>query len=233
MIKKILLAILLTLLPFKIDAQTYNLEDLNLNISFSDDWYVFTRQNIYGNTILKDSDLTEEYMENLFRLYDIYIDALPKDYNLEFFLRIKDVNYVNNLSNYNDDIVSEIALEVGKEVNSNDYTTYNNKYKYIVFPYQDGNFNILSYYTIVNRKGYTFSIQKNSEITEEDNQTMKTIIDSIDFKIEEQYKEESKTTHNIIDWSIVFKHALIGGIIGGIVGGIGQLFIKKINKKQK
>ena len=231
MIKKILFTLILILLPFKTSAQTYNLEDLNLSIAFDDDWYVFTRQNIYGNTILKDYGLTEKYMENLFRNYDIYIDALPKDFELEFFLRLKNVNNVNNLSNYSDDVVSEIALEVGKEVNTSNYTTYNNKYKYVVFTYQDKGFNILSYYTIVNRKGYTFSIQKPSEITEEDKQIMNNIIDSISFKIEEQYREESKTSHNIIDWNLVLKDALIGGIVGGIIGGTIGL-IKYLSKKK-
>ena len=65
--------------------------------------------------------------------------------------------------------------------------------------------------------------QKVNAYTDADKQEIKSIVDSISFKIDEAYEKE--ITKNKFDWTNVIIYAIIGGIIGGVVG--------LINKKKK
>ena len=109
---------------------------------------------------------------------------------------------MNNLSNYPDDVVKEVAKEISKLVSSEDYKVYNNgKTKYAVVKYYDeaSKYNILTYYTVVNAQGYTFQIQKQSDITQTDETNMKTIMDSATFNVLDKYKNESEDVQKELD----------------------------------
>lgn len=237
--KKILIIFLLfiMLIPIGVNAKTYRVNDLDLEITFSDDWYVFTRENLDDNSDLEYLGITKEYMETIFENAEAYIDAAPKDFSIEFFLRVRNVEDINNLNNYSDKDVEELAKEVAKLVETKEYTTYKNDYKYVITKYPDvlegKTYDIISYYTIVNGKGYTFTLQKESELTEEDETIMKNIIDTVSYDFNEGYEQEKEKIENeesgSFNWKIIGSPAVIGAFIGGIVG----LFINKTAKNKK
>lgn len=237
--KKIVIVFLLLimLIPFGVKAKTYELDNLDMEITFSDDWYVFTRDNLENNSDLDYLGVSKEYMETVFENAEAYIDAAPKDFSVEFFLRIRNAEDVNNLSNYSDEDVEELAKEVAKLVETKEYTTYKNDYKYVITRYPDvldgQTYNIISYYTIVNGKGYTFTLQKIGELTEEEETIMKNIIDTVSYDFDEGYEQEKEKLENegsnSINWKIIGSHAVIGAFIGGIAG----LIISKTSKNKK
>ena len=202
--KKILCILIgfMLFIPISIYGKTVDLSEVNLSIDFNDDWYVFTRHNLDGNKDLETLGVTKDYMENFFNENEAYIDASPKELGTDFILRIKPVEDMNNLSNYPDDVVKEVAKEISKLVSSEDYKVYNNgKTKYAVVKYYDeaSKYNILTYYTVVNAQGYTFQIQKQSDITQTDETNMKTIMDSATFNVLDKYKNESEDVQKELD----------------------------------
>lgn len=233
-----LLISLVLFIPVNIYGKTVDLSEVNLTIDFNDDWYVFTRYNLDGNKDLETLGVTKDYMENFFNENEAYIDASPKELGTDFILRIKSVEDMNNLSNYPDDIVKEVAKEVGKLVSSTDYKIYNSgKNKYAIVRYYDetSKYNVLAYYTVVNAQGYTFQIQKQSDITQTDETNMKTIMDSATFNVLDKYKNESedvqKELDNVGKKDFNIKNILIYTGVGALIGIIATVISTRNNKK--
>lgn len=233
-----LLISLVLFIPVNIYGKNVDLREINLTIDFNDDWYVFTRYNLDGNKDLETLGVTKDYMENFFNENEAYIDASPKELGTDFILRIKPVEDMNNLSNYPDDVVKEVAKEISKLVSSEDYKVYNNgKTKYAVVKYYDeaSKYNILTYYTVVNAQGYTFQIQKQSDITQTDETNMKTIMDSATFNVLDKYKNESedvqKELDNVGKKDFNIKNILIYVGVGALIGIIAIVILTRNNKK--
>ena len=238
--KKILCILIgfMLFIPISIYGKTVDLSEVNLSIDFNDDWYAFTRYNLDGNKDLETLGVTKAYMENFFNENEAYIDASPKELGTDFILRIKPVEDMNNLSNYPDNIVKEVAKEISKLVSSEDYKVYNNgKIKYAVVKYYDeaSKYNILTYYTVVNAQGYTFQIQKQSDITQTDETNMKTIMDSATFNVLDKYKNESedvqKELDNVGKKDFNIKNILIYAGVGALIGIIATVISTRNNKK--
>ncbi len=238
--KKILclLISLVLFIPVNIYGKTIDLSEINLTIDFNDDWYVFTRYNLEGNKDLETLGVTKDYMEKFFNENEAYIDASPKELGADFILRIKTVEEMNNLSNYPDDMVNEVAKEVGKLVSSTDYKIYNSgKNKYAVVKYYDeaSKYNILTYYTVVNAQGYTFQIQKQSDITQTDETNMKTIMYSATFNVLDKYKNESedvqKELDNVGKKDFNIKNILIYAGVGALIAIMATVISTRNNKK--
>lgn len=233
-----LLISLVLFIPVNIYGKNVDLSEINLTIDFNDDWYVFTRYNLDGNKDLETLGVTKDYMENFFNENEAYIDASPKELGTDFILRIKPVEDMNNLSNYPDDVVKEVAKEISKLVSSTDYKIYNSgKNKYAVVKYYDeaSKYNILTYYTVVNAQGYTFQIQKQSDITQTDETNMKTIMDSATFNVLDKYKNESedvqKELDNVGKKDFNIKNILIYAGVGALIGIIATVISTRNNKK--
>ena len=179
----ILLITIISLFPIIVIAKTYDMPDEKMHITFNDDWTVFTRENLENNTQLDDFNLTYDYMKRVFFNNDIYIDGIYQDKTLELFLRIKNVKDIDNIANYNDEKLENIANTLGEKANADKSYVFKNKYNYIVTEYKDGNYNILSYYTIINSKGYTYTIQTTNSITDKEKKIMKEIIETITYDV--------------------------------------------------
>ena len=211
--KKILCILIgfMLFIPISIYGKTVDLSEVNLSIDFNDDWYVFTRYNLDNN----------------------------KELGTDFILRIKPVEDMNNLSNYPDNIVKEVAKEISKLVSSEDYKVYNNgKTKYAIVRYYDetSKYNVLAYYTVVNAQGYTFQMQKQGEFSESEESIMKSIMDSAKYNILDKYKNETEDVQKELDKDtkkdLRFKNILIYAAVGALIGVISILISnKKKNKK--
>ena len=109
------------------------------------------------------------------------------------------------------------------------YKIYGNKYKYIEFEYTDLGYNIYQFYTIINGKGYNFTVQKVNPINEEDKTLIKGMIDTVSFKIDEHFERPIGEEGG----SSIKDSAIRGGIIGAIVGLVGAIAAKKKKGKKQ
>ena len=182
--KKVALIILIMLMPLVIKAKEYDVQSANIKVSFPDNWYVFTRDNIKDNEDLAKLNVTEDYMNNFFSKNNSYIDALTT--NLEFVLRIGDKTDFKSLSDFPDEKVFEYAGDFGAVNSTEDYKVYVNNYKYVLINYNYQEYNILMYATVINNQWYTFSTQKKGEFTYDEANSIKRIIDSAEYTIIEQ-----------------------------------------------
>ena len=102
--KKIVFICLL-FLPLLVFAKSYTIKDMT--VSFDSEWTVFTRDNIENNKELANVGLTTEYMEDLFKKNDIYIDAViinkqePTN-TIEMLYAIKPTELNRNLHKYSE-----------------------------------------------------------------------------------------------------------------------------------
>jgi len=234
-IKKIIsfFLILVLVIPITVCAKKYNLSDTDMSIDMDDtEWYVFTRDNLKNNSELDELGISYDYLYNVMNSNYIYLDAIlyfeTDDDYIEFFVRKKKQVEVNNLSNYSNDEVLELAEELAGKHNAKKYEIYNNNYKFIKLDYYEKGLYLNEYYTIINGYGYTFTAQKPKSFSLNDQLRVKNIIDSIIFDIDESLEDGS--SYKGIDWSEVIVTALIGGAIGGISSIFGYLFNKKRKK---
>lgn len=235
----VFLLFMVMLFPVLTKAEMYVVPETDVSITIDESqWYVFTRGNIKDNKDLADLGISYDYMNNLFTSNNIYLDAAlfdeteEKD-NLELFIRVVPLTEeVGNLHTYSESQIKEFGdglLNSGK-FNMTGYKIYGNKYKYIEFEYTDLGYNIYQFYTIINGKGYNFTVQKVNPINEEDKTLIKGMIDTVSFKIDEHFERpigEEQSGSSIKD------SAIRGGIIGAIVGLVGAIAAKKKKGKQQ
>ena len=234
--KKIICFLLIMFSPLIVFGKEYKIDELKLKINFNDDWIVLTTENIKGNSALAELNITEEYMENLFKTGNIYIDATPKDLSVEAFLRIPKVSLdINNFINYPDEMLHEVAKELEKQYDTNSYEIYRGKYAFVVLNYNDGDYKIINYYTVVNGKGFNFQIQKKGSLTKEEEDSFRKVIDSVDIEIEDSKKEENTDMQRKIDqynnsgfnWKRIVIYAFIGAFLGGLSSVLTVVHKKK------
>lgn len=236
-LRYVLLMLIFIIFPFNINAETYTISGTDVSIRFDDPaWYVFTRDNIQDNEKLKRLGLTYEYMDELMKNNNIYLDAAlfnetDEAENIEMFIRIVTLpDDVGNLHTYSEKdihILGDGLLESDK-FNMSGYEIYGDKYKFIEFEYTDLGYNIYQFYTVINGKGYNFTTQKVNTITENDKALIKGIIDTVEFELDEYYEkpmgaEEVESSLN--------EDIMKGAIIGGSIGLIGSLIVMLKKKK--
>lgn len=234
----VFLLFMVMMLPVLAKAEMYVVPETDVSITIDESqWYVFTRGNIKDNKELADLGISYDYMNNLFTSNNIYLDAALFDEtddknNLELFIRVLPLtDEVGNLHTYSEKqikVFGDGLLNSGK-FNMTSYKIYGNKYKYIEFEYTDLGYNVYQFYTIINGKGYNFTIQKTKEFTEEDKTLVKSIIDTVTFKIDNHYERpigEEQSGSSIKD------SAIRGGIIGAIAGVVGAITAKMRKRKQ-
>ena len=235
----VFLLFMVMLFPVLAKAEMYVVPETDVSITIDESqWYVFTRGNIKDNKDLADLGISYDYMNNLFTSNNIYLDAALFDEteeknNLELFIRVVPLTEeVGNLHTYSESQIKEFGdglLNSGK-FNMTGYKIYGNKYKYIEFEYTDLGYNIYQFYTIINGKGYNFTVQKVNPINEEDKTLIKGMIDTVSFKIDEHFERpigEEQSGSSIKD------SAIRGGIIGAIAGLVGAIASKKKKGKQQ
>lgn len=231
--KKLFFIFIFLLLPFTIYAKDFKIEDINIDLD--DSWYVFTKDNIKNNQDLKLLGVSEEYMNKLFDGTNYYLDALKfnNDEITELFVIIKDTSSLYDSSYFTDEQMEELRSLYEKQISNSKTTIFNtDNTNYIKSIYKDQNLNIVDYYAVINKKGYTFKIQQRQEFSEEDLNKLDKMIENI--KIGDIDNDDNKDDiQPLIDTNKVGNSALTGAIIGAIIGGIIGLIGYIIKKKQK
>lgn len=198
-------------------------------------WYVFTRDNIKNNSELDELGFSYDSMYNILYNNEAYMDAVllydDGDF-LELFVRKKAIDSgMANLSNYNEKQVLELAKILAIRQNAEEYSIYENQYKFAKLEYIDSNlgYYICEFVTVVNKDNYTFTFQSTSPFVDSEYDEMESIIDSIQFDIDTTLKEKK---NNFSEDNVV-KITICGAIIGGVVGLIMNITNKKNTIKKK
>ena len=179
-VKKVLFGLIgILMLPLVVNAQSVDVGSAYLDLELPDSWYVFTRDNLEGNIDLEELELTEDYVMEYFLEYSMYVNSFDDDY--DFYVYMSDTEDIGNLDDYYNFEVDDLAVELMDMYGADSYEIYDNDYKFIRMDYESDGYYILDYYTIIDDKSYIFSIQKLSELTETDMNTMEEIVDSVHF----------------------------------------------------
>lgn len=215
------------IIPMSVFAQTYTISDYDIEINFSDEWDIFTKDNLKENKNYEKYNITYNYMKNFMETNFIYLDAIYHS-EKELFIRISpEPSTVNNLSNFNDSDLDEFARELLKKTGATNYNFLkSNNITYIKSSYYDSKAQtyILEYITVVNGNNITFTFQSYDDFLNQ----------SLEGKIEQVIKstvikiDSNKAKENIssgFNWGVVFEDTIIGAIIGAVIGGIGGIFL--------
>ena len=230
--KKIIVFWLILILPIFVLAQEYEESDINLKIDVNDRFIVLSRDNLADNPDLEKLNLTEENMKNIMEKNNIYFDIINNDVSYEIVIVVPQTKLdFDNLTEVNDLMLDNLKSELVKKTGAQASYIYKGNYNYVVVDYHDENsgYNVINYYTVMNKRGYNVQLQKKGEILEEDKNNLREIVDSISIKSLAKPKENSNKVDNnkkTIDVKIIICGVVIGAIAGVITYYIG-INIKK------
>lgn len=224
----IFLALIVFAFPTIVNAQRFYPDGTDLSVWIDDTkWYVFTRNNIYNNSELNELGITYDYLYNFMYNNYVYLDGAlfysDSDDSLELLIRKTKVDKIKNLTNYSDDEVKDLAKSLADKQNAQIYKIYESDYKYAYLKYMDKGLYLVEYFTIVNGEGYTITAQKSSQFTSDELIEIETIVDSIEFDVDESLKEPTSNS------SSLWEKFISGAIVAAIMGGLSSL----VNKKKK
>lgn len=228
----IVIICIFAVLPMNTYAATYNISETDMSVSIDDSsWYVFARDNLNNNPELDELGISYDAMYDAFHNNNVYMDALlfyDDGKRTELFIRKNAIDSgMVNLSNYSEKQILELAKSLAEKQGAEEYSIYENQYKFIKSEYIDSNigYYICEFVTIVNKDGYTLTFQSESQFSDYDYQEIKNIVDSIKFDIDTTLKEKKDTSF----WANVAGKTYDGAVIGAFVGAI----IVLINKRKK
>ncbi len=215
LMKKVLFSLLIVLIfPMVVMAESVVVTDAYMSIDIAEDWYVFTRDKLDG---IEDFGITEEEMLEFFKEYNVYLNAFNDQYDV--YVYMGETENIGNLSDYYDFEIEDFASELMGVYGASSYEIYDGNYKFITMEYVDSDYYIIDYYTIIDNKGYIISLQQSDELTDDDRETIREIVDSVVF---DNYQEQGN------------QELIIVGIgIGAVVVlAVAVLIISRIKEKQ-
>ena len=238
--KKMFVFLIILFVPIIMYAKEYEAPIINSKLEVNENYIVLTRDNLDNNSDLVKLNITKETMTELMNKNNIYYDIIKNDISYEILVIVPNVTIDgwNNFTNATDKILDDMRSAYAKQVGANVSSVYKNTNNYIVVEHFDEKteYYIVNYYTVVNNKGYNVQLQKKSEITDEEKRELKEIVDSLEIKVLDEYKNETPDTQKKIDnygkkkSSFDYMRIIYGAIIGataGIISYIIGVFIRK------
>lgn len=217
--KKVVFSLLMIFcLPLVVKADVVDVPSANMSLDLPNSWYVFTRDNIENNSELEELGLTYDFMNDLFSENDMYIDAFDEE--VEFIVSIVDIEDVGSLNDYFDSDLNDLGETLQEVAGADSYEIYKNDYKFIYLEYMDAGYYIINYYTVIDNQAYTITIQKETDFTNDEKTTFKSIVDSINFS---NYKVTDNNKEKII---------VVAGIALVVILGIVAVIIAKVKSKE-
>ena len=227
--KRIIVFWLVLLLPVIVFSQEYKSSEIKIKFSVDNEYTVLTRDNL-DDTVLESLNTSKEKMKSLMENNNIYYDIVKSDLSYEILIVVPNVTpSYPNLLEATDEELTALKNTIIKETGDTMPIIYKNKYAFVVVNYQDSNGYVKNYYTVVNSRGYNIQLQKKTEITDEEEDELKEIIDSIEFETPAKKQEEKKS----IDIKVILWSILIGLVAGVITYLISTSITKKNSDKKK
>lgn len=210
--KKFLAIILTTLLLLSLNigvnaaSNTYEVAELDLSIDIPTQYSVITRNTSASDPIFDQLGTTKTEVMSLFQSSGIYLNAVSTSGNEEIVVTMVE-SFLSDFNLLSDTTISALATTL-----INEYKTYGiNVSKYEIYQHSQAKFlkfyftdtaqtvNGLQYYTIYNSKAMNFTMRSyTGSLRYTQEQTIKTIVDSIHFNTEPQKKDEPVGTSSFI-----------------------------------
>lgn len=230
--KKIVLMLLLILIPFVVEAETYTTLDISLDID-EDDWLVITRGNINDNCdILKKIGTSCDSINSFMKTNDVYVDAINYKNNMELFVVAAKNDLEYNLHNFSDSVLEGYGSKIANTKGIDDYDIYTTMdYKYIYFEYTDSGLYLQEYATAINGYSYYIKIQKDTSFNSTEKIEVQDLIDKITFIYNSKYEKKPEGSDSL--FSRAMSKALAGALSAAIIYAIASLFKSKNIKERK
>jgi len=232
--KRIIVFWLVLLVPVIVFAKEYESSIINMKISVNANYIVLMQDNLENNPDLEKLNVTKENMLKLMQGNNIYFDIVKSDLSYEILVVVPKtkVEY-SDLSHASDLELRNLKEAIIKETGDKVPIIYKNDYTFMVVSYYDDNgyYNV-NYHTVINHQGYNIQLQKKGEITIDEQNELREIIDSIYFKDFDVKKDNSVKSTTTIKKSFDHKIIVYSIIIGVIAGLITYYILAKHSKKK-
>lgn len=177
-------------------AQSYTVKDTDISITVdSDEWRVFTRDNVRGNSEIKSLGVTEDYFYNTMINTNTYLDMYYIKENsrdtIEFKVVKTNTTDINNYKNLTKKELRKIGENLADKVDADNWDVYYNECSYIYLEYDISNVHYLEYYTVVNQEIYRLVSSKSNGFTTAEQEMIKEIVDNAQYTINPVYANES------------------------------------------
>lgn len=170
-------------------SNTYDLDELELQISIPSGYSVITRDTLASDPIFSDLGTTKSALISQFESSNIYLNAISDTYNEEVVVTMME----NSLSNFS--LLSDTVLNTLASTLVNQYTNYGiNVSKYEIYQHSQAKFvrlyftdtgktvHGLQYYTIYDGKAMNFTMRSyEGSLSARQETAIKTIVDSIKY----------------------------------------------------
>ena len=202
--KKILAILLITIMMFSLGVSVsaastvYEVAELDLSINIPSQYSVITRNTSASDPIFGQLGTTKSELMAHFQSSGIYLNAVSTSVNEEIVVTMAE----NILSDFN--LLSDTTILTLATTLINEYKNYGiNVSKYEIYQHSQAKFlklyftdtaqtvNGLQYYTIYNSKAMNFTMRSyTGSLSNTQEQTIKTVVDSIHFNTEPQKQDE-------------------------------------------
>ena len=202
--KKILAILLITIMMFSLGVSVsaastvYEVAELDLSINIPSQYSVITRNTPANDPIFGQLGTTKSELMSHFQSSGIYLNAVSTSVNEEIVVTMAE----NILSDFN--LLSDTTISTLATTLINEYKNYGiNVLKYEIYQHSQAKFlklyftdtaqtvNGLQYYTIYNSKAMNFTMRSyTGSLSYTQEQTIKSVVDSIHFNTEPQKQDE-------------------------------------------
>ena len=205
-----LTVLLLLVMPFNLSvfaaSNTYDLDELGLQVTIPDGYSVITRDTRASDPIFSDLGTTKSALISQFESSNIYLNAISDTYNEEVVVTMTE----NSLSNFS--LLSDTALNTLASTLVNQYADYGiNVSKYEIYQHSQAKFvrvyftdtgktvHGLQYYTIYDGKAMNFTMRSyEGSLSSRQETAIKTIVDSIKYDNAPPVADQGEDTNSFI-----------------------------------
>lgn len=187
-------------------SNTYELSELGLRVNIPAEYFVITRETSASDPVFSRFGITRAALMDQFKASDIYLNAVPDSANEEIVVTMTE----NSISDFN--LFSDTALEMIISAAVEQYRNYgiyvlsyeiyqHSQAKFVKLYFSDPvNFVYgLQYYTIYNNKAMNFTMRSySSPITLAQENTIKAVVDSIQYNTAPQTPEPVEDTSSFV-----------------------------------
>lgn len=204
----------------EVSAKSYDVDDTDVIITVDEDeWYVFTRDNVSGNSELKNMGISAEYFYNSMINTNTYLDMFKIEENnretIEFKIIKENTTEINNYKNLSAKKLKKIGEQLANNRDADSWKVYSNDCSYIYMEYATADHNVVEYYTIVNQEIYRLIASKANKFSDIEMELIKEIVDNAQYTINPVYANENWGIQKY--WSEYGVQTIVGIILVALV----------------
>lgn len=183
-------------------SNTYDLDDLGLQVTIPNGYLVFTRDISADDAILGDFGIAKSDLIDQFESGNVYLNAVSDTYSEEIVVTMTE-NDVVNFNLFSDTELELIASIVAEEYKSNDIKIsecelyQHPQAKFVRLYVADTNETVhsLQYYTVYDNKAISFALRSSvGSLSSEQETVIQTIVDSVVFDEESPVPDQGEDT---------------------------------------